>query len=81
MSNKANAVRPGNSELQRKQVVLDLIERRRDGLLPTSPSHREDIATALTPPPSRRRDLDELLDAALEETFPASDPVAITVDR
>jgi hypothetical protein len=27
-----------------------------------------------------RRHLDELLDEALEETFPASDPPAITVD-
>jgi hypothetical protein len=34
------------------------------------------------PPPraQRRRSLDERLDAALAETFPASDPVAITVN-
>jgi hypothetical protein len=35
-------------------------------------------------PPSMgasRSHLDELLDQALEETFPASDPIAIAVDR
>jgi hypothetical protein len=31
-----------------------------------------------TPPTDGKRHVDELLDAALEETFPASDPVAIT---
>ena len=32
-------------------------------------------------PPAPSRHLDELLDEALEHTFPASDPVAIWVDR
>ncbi|HUJ97170.1 MAG TPA: hypothetical protein VLV85_02940 [Stellaceae bacterium] len=35
-----------------------------------------------TPPEAlRRRGIDALLDAALEATFPASDPIAIEVDR
>ena len=29
-------------------------------------------------PPGRRQKLDQLLDEALEETFPASDPVSVT---
>ena len=29
-------------------------------------------------PPGRRQKLDQLLDEALEETFPASDPVSIS---
>ena len=32
---------------------------------------------AREPPPRKRKTLDELLDEALEGTFPASDPVAI----
>jgi hypothetical protein len=30
--------------------------------------------------PSRKKHLDELLDEALKETFPASDPIAVDVD-
>lgn len=33
------------------------------------------------PPPTGARQLDELLDEALRETFPASDPIAICFDR
>lgn len=31
--------------------------------------------------PSEQKHLDELLDEALEESFPASDPIAIDVDK
>ena len=31
-----------------------------------------------TPPRDARRDVDERLDEALEETFPASDPIAVS---
>jgi hypothetical protein len=36
---------------------------------------------ATQPEATRRRRVDALLDAALEATFPASDPIAIEVDR
>jgi hypothetical protein len=58
----------------------------------TAGSNNEDVTprragqdrAALTGRPSqapRRPGVDALLDAALEATFPASDPIAIEVDR
>jgi hypothetical protein len=43
------------------------------GRAPKPPSHPE----RPKPPDKEKKHLDELLDEALEETFPASDPAAI----
>jgi hypothetical protein len=40
--------------------------------------HQEKSAQPTTPVTEKQRKLDRLLDEALEETFPGSDPVAIS---
>jgi hypothetical protein len=59
--------------LEASNTVVDM----RD--LPSG-EHRHTQHSAQIPPPAvPERDLDRLLDEALSETFPASDPVAISV--
>jgi hypothetical protein len=45
------------------------------------PPPRPEQATTAEKSPEVRRHAEELLDTALEDTFPASDPTAITLDR
>ena len=44
---------------------------------PQTPHARDDEAAKAIPDPDLHRRHDELLDEGVEETFPASDPVAV----
>ncbi|MGO8914838.1 MAG: hypothetical protein ACLQJR_02900 [Stellaceae bacterium] len=52
----------------------------RGGAKPASPPPHE-AASASARSREHRRHVEALLDAALGDTFPASDPTAITIDR
>ena len=53
----------------------------RGGAKPAPPDPREAASALARSSGHRHLHVEALLDAALEDTFPASDPTAITVDR
>jgi hypothetical protein len=53
----------------------------RGGAKPAPPRLTEAASALARSSAQRHLHVEALLDAALEDTFPASDPIAITVDR